>query len=509
MLAQKLEDNKAVAEEAPRETNEELRKKRQPVYDPELDPTIPVQFKPSSYKPRSAKQTAGLPECKRCYGCRHQLRPIQESTTFMNYTYDNEAGATSSWIFRANTNMTPSGEAVVKMYCLPIQKRPGAKIPTCKPDRTAEVMRHLMALDKLSVECGFTDLVPRMWLAPVRGVVPGVGYPVDWYGLWMEYVDGISLENYLHKGKPRRQPLPVIADMLNNRLNKSRVVRAAVFDLLTSQCDRHAQNIFIQARVRRNAAQLLPAEDGNIKLIDNEASLMHMWKNCGFDSVLVPTTQKQEIVRLANHFVIKLPRDSTLVLPRGFADPQLLLDYRCYLPPGAGDTMGTSYPPEIGTCLKKIAGMSAKEVKEHYGFTELRVANNLLTRAQDMLTRGYEWAAKYGMPQNLPPKRYRIQPKCCKVKPEKSRFVCAHPYEPRWELPFGNPITGREWDKDRPDTGTYEGGTFPEDGPAGAGPGSAAGGAATNATAGAPTVVAAGTAVTDKPAGNRTGTARR
>lgn len=31
-----------------------------------------------------------------------------------------------------------------------------------------------------------------------------------------------------------------------------------------------------------------------------------MWKNCGFDSVLVPTTQKQEIVRLSNQFVNKL-----------------------------------------------------------------------------------------------------------------------------------------------------------------------------------------------------------
>lgn len=32
--------------------------------------------------------------------------------------------------------------------------------------------------------------------------------------------------------------------------------------------------------------------DGNIKLIDNESCLQHMWKNCGFDSILVPTTQK-------------------------------------------------------------------------------------------------------------------------------------------------------------------------------------------------------------------------
>lgn len=39
----------------------------------------------------------------------------------------------------------------------------------------------------------------------------------------MEYVDGISLENLLHKGAPKRLPLPVIADLLNNKLNASKV----------------------------------------------------------------------------------------------------------------------------------------------------------------------------------------------------------------------------------------------------------------------------------------------
>ncbi len=34
----------------------------------------------------------------------------------------------------------------------------------------------------------------------------------------------------------------------------------------------------------------------------------------------------------------------------------------------------------------------------------------------------------------------------------------------RFELPFGNPANGKAWSKEtRPDTGTYEGGTFPED----------------------------------------------
>ncbi|PNW74176.1 hypothetical protein CHLRE_13g588350v5 [Chlamydomonas reinhardtii] len=428
------------------------RRKTGPAYDAELDPTVPIQFKPSSYQPRRQRDAQKLPVCDQCYGCEHNLTHIASATNFLNNTYINEKGATSSWIFKANTNMTPSGEAVVKLYCLPIAKRPGAKIPSCKPSRIAEIMRQLMAIDKLSVECGFTDLVPRMWLAPVKGIVPDVGYPIDWYGLWMEYVDGISLENLLHKGAPKRLPLPVIADLLNNKLNASKVVRGAVFDLLTSQCDRHAQNIFMQ-------------EDGNIKLIDNEACLQHMWRNCGFDSILVPTTQKQEIVRLANHFVLKLPvkPGTELVLPKGSADPQLLLDYRCYLP-GGSETMGNSYDKDIAQCLKKITDMTPKQVRAYFDFPDVRVATNLHTRAIDMLTHGFEWAAKYGAPQNAVPKRYRLQPKCCKLAVKGWQTKCGHTWEPVWELPKGNPITGREWDKDRPDTGSYEGGTFPEDG---------------------------------------------
>ncbi len=45
-----------------------------------------------------------------------------------------------------------------------------------------------------------------MWLAPVSAVVPDIGYPVNFWGLWMEHVEGISLENFLHKGVPRRLP---------------------------------------------------------------------------------------------------------------------------------------------------------------------------------------------------------------------------------------------------------------------------------------------------------------
>lgn len=33
----------------------------------------------------------------------------------------------------------------------------------------------------------------------------------------------------------------------------------------------------------------------------------------------------------------------------------------------------------------------------------------------DMLNKGYEWSYKYGEPRNAPPKRYLVQPKCCRV----------------------------------------------------------------------------------------------
>lgn len=84
-----------------------------------------------------------------------------------------------------------------------------------------------------------------------------------------------------------------------------------------------------------------------------------------------------------------------------------------------------------------------------------------------MITKGFEWAYMYGEPRNADPKRYRVQPKCCSIKlgmaAGRQQFVCSHKWEPKWELPVGDPVTGREWKKDRPDTGTYQGGTFPED----------------------------------------------
>ncbi len=83
--------------------------------------------------------------------------------------------------------------------------------------------------------------VSQVWVDKVDAVMPEHGYHIRWHGLWMEYVPGVSLESLLHRGVPRRLPPPEVLDLLQNKLNKTQVVRAAIFDLLTSQCDRHSQ----------------------------------------------------------------------------------------------------------------------------------------------------------------------------------------------------------------------------------------------------------------------------
>jgi len=48
---------------------------------------------------------------------------------------------------------------------------------------------------QLTRECGLTDIVPKLWVAPVNGVLPGNGFRLNWLGLWSDVADGVSIEN--------------------------------------------------------------------------------------------------------------------------------------------------------------------------------------------------------------------------------------------------------------------------------------------------------------------------
>lgn len=69
------------------------------------------------------------------------------------------------------------------------------------------------------------------------------------------------------------------------------VPRAAIFDLLTSQNDRHAQNLFINP-------------DGTLSLIDNERAFYEN-QHFAIDSILLPTTKKYTINVMENSWIHK------------------------------------------------------------------------------------------------------------------------------------------------------------------------------------------------------------
>ena len=56
-----------------------------------------------------------LPNCTVCRGCNTELSYMAASTKFFDRIFTNEKGATSGWLFRATTNATASGVAVVKV----------------------------------------------------------------------------------------------------------------------------------------------------------------------------------------------------------------------------------------------------------------------------------------------------------------------------------------------------------------------------------------------------------
>lgn len=138
--------------------------------------------------------------------------------------------------------------------------------PTCQP--TLRALRHkqihpsaqrnlcLAVAQRVAEDCGLMGVLPSHWVAPVDGVLPGSGYRITWDGLWAELSPGASLENLAAHGAPPAAPAALL-DLLQRRLSQRDVINASVFDLLTSQCDRHAENVYVSAA-------------GQLSLIDND-----------------------------------------------------------------------------------------------------------------------------------------------------------------------------------------------------------------------------------------------
>ena len=96
-----------------------------------------------------------LPNCTVCRGCNTELSPIITAgkITYFNRTFTPDGGAGPGWVHRATTNRTPSGIAMVKIFCMPISKMPGNKrVTMCNPDLILKKMRVLLGIAKLAEE---------------------------------------------------------------------------------------------------------------------------------------------------------------------------------------------------------------------------------------------------------------------------------------------------------------------------------------------------------------------
>ncbi|KXZ51100.1 hypothetical protein GPECTOR_14g82 [Gonium pectorale] len=387
-----------------------------------------------------------LPNCTVCRGCDHTLEMMASGSILLGSYYAHEPGGSPSWLFRVRTDRTASGWAVVKVWCIPVLKAKQRGLGMCDPKRVYAQVKLLLAQQKLTAECGMNEIVPKVWVEPLNGVMPGSGFHVKWLGLWADIADGVSVQNIQEAGKPPLKP-DVLIELLSKRINHHELVQGAIFDLLFSQCDRHQQNIFL-------------TETGKFWLIDNDQVYATAWRRCGIDSLLVPTTQKFMINHLGFFYVLKYPQKNPPRGPAKFLSPLLLMDYRCHAPGGA---IGKKFTPELQECLSHIAELSAETILEQYGYPALRMADAVRNRSRDLLAHGYEWTLLYGQPTNQPMHRYKIAPKCCDMHYNTStnNYECDTPgWKHMTEIPYGNAWHGGPWHGTAGlDTGTYEGGT--------------------------------------------------
>jgi hypothetical protein len=256
------------------------------------------------------------------------------------------------------------------------------------------------------------------------------------------------------------------------------------------------------------------AEDGNLRLIDNEWALTNRGPSCVADSIFVPGTQKFAIVRFGSAAVMKEEGREDDVLAA--TTPAVLFDYRCAhmgggaraggwrrqrrvergargertrgerLWPGGrarrrraaahrrrlffcarrcdvpGGEMSTAFPPATQACLARIAAQPAEALRAEYTLATAPMAEFLRKRAADLLARGVEWVTRHGEPANPPGRRYLHTPPCCRLA-FRGGYRCDAPADWRDRLnssmPLGSPVSGHKWVKPYADPGTFVGGT--------------------------------------------------
>lgn len=202
-------------------------------------------------------------------------------------------------------------------------------------------------------------------------------------------------------------------------------MEAAIFDLLTSQCDRHANNVFVD-------------ESGGLSLIDNGDALGRQDlcpSGVLLNSLFHPSSPHHTYATVGRQSV----QQNSSSLRIDYPLPHARMDYRCH----HGGNIGYNYPPGVKKCLRKFQSTRQEELAQDLGLVDLNMSRILQSRASDMLEKGFEWTLYHGEPQNAEQSQFAPQPPCCKMQkvPDSNRpwwvpymFMCEDGWKPHLDL---------------------------------------------------------------------------
>ena len=230
--------------------------------------------------------------------------------------------------------------------------------------------KFMSSLDKLAHAANLSSVIPRSWTVEVKSFLPWDGFSTSGHKLqkgvkaqFYEKAPGVSIEGVLGS----LDPFVNFAAFKN--ISHDNVIRAATFDLLFTESDRHGQNVFF-------------SDEGEITLIDNENTFGTS------NSMLLPGHQKYEINRIGFSAIAgcgeKCPGD-----PKPSVTPMVALDYRCHVP---RQYVGFDFPSGVKPFLEKIQNMSAKSIHDEFKMTREEHAVHLKKTVDEMLTLGFEGA---------------------------------------------------------------------------------------------------------------------
>jgi hypothetical protein len=338
---------------------------------------------------------SGKRRCGKCTGCSTVLRPLRRATRFGPFQYTNEPGATAASVFEADSARASGGAGVVKTRCFAKRYADGRAYAqgTCgegdetKTDFAAADEQDLarsLAVSKLAERCGLADVSVRQWRERVRTAHPLSGEKFEGDVMFMDRAPGVSLER-LTRSPPDK---PVVAGatvdppahrrLVHDALaaaDSRKIVRAALFDFLFGQCDRHAQNAFWTV-------------EGDFTFIDNDQALGRGWKACVANSFLIPGSEKFTIARFGN---VHVNGDAP---PIKDANPQVVLDYRCHA--GERGEIGHAFPKAFAECAAWLDENAddVSKVREAFGFPSDADAEFVAKRARSLRRRGFEGALR-------------------------------------------------------------------------------------------------------------------